>query len=94
MAKKSPQRAQTKAKSRKPRDAPSPKSNDASKLDQIVTALRAPKGATIAQLSALTGWQPHSVRGTIAGTLKKKRGLTIRSTKTDGARSYRIVGRA
>jgi hypothetical protein len=64
----------------------------ASKLDQIVTALRAPKGATIAQLVALTGWQPHSVRGAMSGALKKQRGLTISSTKSGDARTYKIGG--
>ncbi|GIK50995.1 MAG: hypothetical protein BroJett013_36920 [Alphaproteobacteria bacterium] len=95
MAKKSPQRvrAQTKAKPRKRNDARPTKPNARSKLDQIITALRSPKGATIAQLAALTGWQAHSVRGAIAGALKKKRGLTIHSNKTKGERTYRIAGR-
>lgn len=65
----------------------------ASKLDKMVRALRQSKGATITDLMTLTGWQMHSVRGAIAGTLKKKRGLTITSSKTDGERVYRIGGR-
>lgn len=63
-----------------------------SKLDQIVSALRAPKGATIAQLVALTGWQPHSVRGAMSGALKKQRGFTIKSTKSGSERVYKIGG--
>jgi hypothetical protein len=62
----------------------------ASKLDQIVAALRAPKGATIAQLVALTGWQPHSIRGAMSGALKKQRGLAIASSKASDTRTYKI----
>lgn len=62
------------------------------KLDQIVTALRARKGATIGQLVALTGWQPHSVRGAMSGALKKQRGFTITSTKSGNERVYKIEG--
>ena len=62
------------------------------KLDQIAAALRAPKGATLAQLVALTGWQPHSVRGALSGALKKQRGLTIASAKSGGERVYKIWG--
>ena len=65
-----------------------------SKLDQIVAALRAPKGASISDLMSLTGWQMHSVRGAIAGAFKKKRGLTVTSQKAaNGERIYRIAGR-
>jgi hypothetical protein len=62
----------------------------AGKLDKIIIALRAPKGATIAQLMAITGWQPHSVRGAMSGALKKQRGFTITSTKTGNERVYKI----
>jgi len=62
------------------------------KLDQIVTALRARKGATIVQLVALTGWQPHSLRGAMSGALKKQRGFIITSTKSGSERVYKIGG--
>lgn len=61
----------------------------ASKLDRIVAALRKAKGATLSNLMILTDWQAHSVRGALAGALKK-RGLTITSTKTGAERVYRI----
>jgi len=61
-----------------------------SKLNQIETALRARKGASIAQLVSLTGWQPHSVRGAMSGALKKQRGLTITSVKSGSERVYKI----
>jgi Protein of unknown function (DUF3489) len=63
-----------------------------SKIQQVIDALRLPKGATIAELSKLTGWQHHSVRGAISGTLKKRMGLAIeRSADEDRGSIYRIV---
>jgi len=64
-----------------------------SKLDAVIVALRAPKGATLAQLMALTGWQIHSVRGAMSGALKRQRGLSIVSTKPGTERIYRIENR-
>jgi hypothetical protein len=61
-----------------------------SKLDTIEALLLTPGGATIADLIAATGWQPHSVRGALAGALRK-RGHAIISTKADGVRRYRIA---
>lgn len=60
-----------------------------SKLDLIVGQLIRPEGASLAELVAATGWQAHSVRGALAGTLKKK-GHAISSAKVDGERRYRI----
>lgn len=62
-----------------------------SKLDQIVGALSTRTGATVPDLMALTGWQSHSVRGALAGALKKQRGLTIKSEKVGEERRYRIA---
>ena len=60
-----------------------------SKLDLIVTHLTQPGGASLAELVTATDWQPHSVRGALAGSLKKK-GHAIVSEKVDGERRYRI----
>jgi len=63
-----------------------------SKQSQVIALLKRPEGATIAQLCEVTGWLPHTLRGTLAGTLKKKQGFTIVSEKTPGGiRTYRIV---
>lgn len=78
------------AKSKRPRVTNAPAT---SKLDQIVAALHRPKGASVADLMTLTGWQMHSIRGALAGALKKKRGLQITSSKSDGERVYRIEAR-
>ena len=59
-----------------------------SKLDRVEALLLAPIGTTIADIMTATGWQQHSVRGAMAGALKK-RGLTITSEKVDGLRRYR-----
>lgn len=63
-----------------------------SKLDQVeaLLLLLRKDGASIGEMMAATGWQQHSVRGALAGALKK-RGLAITSEKTDGIRRYRAV---
>ena len=52
--------------------------------------LRRKEGATIAQIVAATGWQPHTVCGAFAGALKKKLGLTVTSEKIEGWRRARL----
>ncbi len=62
------------------------------KTDQILGLLRRANGTTIVDLSTATGWQAHSVRGFLSGTLKKKMGLEVASEKdTKGVRRYRIA---
>ncbi len=62
-----------------------------SKQAMVTGLLQRPEGATIAQIMEATGWQQHTVRGTLAGTLKKRLGLTINSSKeAGGQRVYRI----
>ena len=60
------------------------------KIGALVARMRAPGGATIPDLMETTGWQAHSVRGAIAGAIKKKLGLAVTSTKTEAGRVYRI----
>lgn len=60
-----------------------------SKLDTIEKLLKRRNGASIAEMTEATGWQQHSVRGAMAGALKK-RGHAIISDKLDGTRRYRI----
>ena len=61
-----------------------------SKLDQIEALLTRKNGATVDEMIKATCWQQHSVRGAMAGALKK-RGLVITSAKADGIRRYRAV---
>ena len=76
-----------------PSTAPAPrKTRDDTKQAQLIAMLRRKEGATIAQIVAATGWQPHTVRGAFAGALKKKLGLTVTSEKVEGGeRVYRIA---
>ena len=59
------------------------------KLNTLEKMLRRKNGASIADMMKATGWQQHSVRGALAGAMKK-RGHTIASDKLDGTRRYRI----
>ncbi len=62
-----------------------------SKQAILIELMTRPEGATLAQMVQATGWQAHTVRGCLAGTLKKKLGLLIDSVKETGAeRVYRV----
>lgn len=89
-----PTRKSGAGKSSRPKSSlPATPAASPNKLDRIAAALRAPKGATLADLMKLTGWQRHSVRGALAGALKK-RGHAVTSSKTGDERVYRIGGGA
>ena len=62
------------------------------KQAQLVAMLETPEGASTEEIVAAFGWQPHTVRGAIAGALKKRLGLQIRSEAIEGrGRVYRIM---
>jgi hypothetical protein len=73
-------------------EAPKAKgTREGSKTAQIMELLKRPGGATMQEIMKATEWQPHSVRGFISGTLGKKMGLSIESTKSeDGQRTYSL----
>jgi hypothetical protein len=73
--------------------APAPEQRrKGTKQETLIEMLRAEDGATIDEIVAATGWQPHTVRGAMSGALKKKLGLTITSEKIDErGRCYRIA---
>lgn len=61
------------------------------KHDLILTLLTRREGATIPEMMEATDWQQHSVRGFLAGTVKKKLGFPLTSSKSEGElRRYRI----
>lgn len=61
------------------------------KQAQVIAMLKRPEGATIEQIVEATGWQSHTVRGAMAGALKKRLGLAITTEKVEGrGRVYRL----
>jgi hypothetical protein len=64
-----------------------------SKQARVIAMLRGPAGATVDAMMQATGWQPHSVRGFLAGTVRKKLGLNLLSAAGDRGRIYRINDR-
>ena len=71
--------------------AKSAKAKNETKCDKVLALLRRPGGASIAVMAKATGWQKHSVRGFLAGTVRKKLGLNLESKKQDGERIYRVT---
>jgi hypothetical protein len=65
--------------------------SEGSKAAKVLELLKRPDGATLKELMKATGWQPHSVRGYLSGTVGKKLGLKLESTKAEnGERTYSV----
>ena len=62
-----------------------------SKQARVIAMLQSPAGATIAAVMKVTGWQQHSVRGFLAGTVRRRLRLTLSSKMVDGDRIYRVA---
>lgn len=83
--------ATAKPRPNKARPTVQPPAARLNKTEQIVAKLKQAAGATIEELIETTGWQAHSIRGAISGTLRKKLGLTVASELIEGrGRVYRI----
>ena len=68
------------------------KRRDGTKQAQLIAMLERAKGATVTEITEAFGWQAHTVRGAIAGALKKKLGLSVVSEKSEQrGRVYRIA---
>ena len=76
-----------------PRSASQPTARRESKKAHIIAMLRAPGGVTIEAMARAAKWQPHSVRGFLAGVVRKKLGLTLVSADGANGRVYRITDR-
>ena len=74
-----------------PKPEPQPDPKRPSKQDAVIAMLSRPEGATVDEVVSVTDWQRHTVRGVFSGTLKKKLGLTLASTKEERGRVYRIT---
>ena len=77
----------------RPRFASQPIARRESKKALIIAMLRAPAGATIAAIAHAAKWQSHSVRGFLAGVVRKKLGLALVSAEGENGRVYRITDR-
>jgi hypothetical protein len=65
---------------------------EGSKTEKVLDLLKRPDGATLKEIMKATGWQPHSVRGFLSGTVGKKMGFKVESTKAEsGERTYSIA---
>jgi hypothetical protein len=98
-----PAKRKTGAKSGKAAAGQKPTPRAGTKQALMIDLLKRPKGATVEQIAAATGWQHHTIRGAISGALKKKLGFTVEATRTredgpnkTGAKGsstvYRITG--
>ena len=83
----------TTAARQQPRPASQLTAGRESKKTHIIAMLRAPGGVTIEAMARATNWQRHSVRGFLAGVVRKKLGLTLVSADADNGRLYRITDR-
>jgi hypothetical protein len=94
--KRSPRPAHTQTTAAKPSplaNPPRPHNGDpGSKQSRVIAMLQSPAGATIAAMMKATGWQQHSVRRFLAGVVRKRLKLKLRSQKVDGVRVYQIAG--
>ena len=79
-----------KSRSRSAHSSPKTPTRPDTKHARILAMLRTPAGATIAAIMTATEWQQHSVRGFLAGVVRKKLGLNLISESTDKGRVYRI----
>ena len=61
-----------------------------SKQSHVIAMLRSPAGATIDTMMKATGWQQHSVRGFLAGVVRKRLNLKLSWEKVNGNRIYKI----
>ena len=73
-------------------DVKAQKGSSSSKQSRVIAMLQSPSGTTIAAMMKATGWQQHSVRGFLAGVVRKRLKLKLSSKKVDGNRVYRIAG--
>ena len=82
------------ANAKKPVKIDQPQVERVTKQERVLTLLSQSEGASIEEMMQATDWQQHSVRGFLAGTVKKKLGFLLTSLKLDdGVRRYRIETR-
>ena len=89
-------KSNTSTKPHKPSNAAVPRvavaSGPGAKSATVLALLASKDGTTITEIANATGWQNHSIRGFLSGTVKKKLGRVIAREVVDGERRYRIGG--
>ena len=83
--------ARESATRQQPRSASQPRARRESKKAHIIAMLRSPGGVTIEAIAHAAKWQLHSVRGFLAGVVRKKLGLALVSAEGENGRVYRIT---
>src|SRR6202023_833202 len=87
-------KAERVAAAKTPLKADEPKVERVTKQERVLTLLSQPEGASIEEMMQATDWQQHSVRGFLAGTVKRKLGFSLTSLKPNGGvRRYRTSKR-
>jgi hypothetical protein len=84
-------KASSASKAPKGQKKAAPAAREGSKTAQVIALLEKAKGASLVELMQVTGWQAHSVRGFLSGTVGKKMGLKLASAKRDGERFYSLT---
>ena len=89
-SRRAPARRKSKAGDKAPKQ-PARRTRTVSKQAGVIEMLRRGQGASVAAIMKATGWQPHSVRGFLAGVVRRKLGLSLVSEKSGDERLYRIL---
>lgn len=80
----------TKTSTPDPAPAPAPSAR-MTRGGTMIELMRGDAGATVSELAGAVGWQAHSVRGFLSGTLKKRIDLKVVTTREDGVTRYRVI---
>ena len=81
------------AKPKTPKPTPqtvTPEEPKLTRVDTLIALVGRPEGASLADLAAATGWRRHSVRGALAGAVRRKLGRRVTSQLLNGERRYSL----